>query len=76
MIERIRHITNSNGAYIEVHGRIEDRHALASAYEYSRYYKKTNEEFSPNVCSEDIQTWKEIRNRHLRPRAESAKEVK
>jgi hypothetical protein len=76
MIERMRHITTPSGAYIEVHGKIEDRQALTSAFEYSRYYKQTKEEMSPNVCSEDIQTWKDIRNRHLRPLVERAKEVK
>jgi hypothetical protein len=76
MVERIRHITTPSGAFIVVHGRMEDRQALTSPYEYSRYYKQTNEEFLPNVCSEDIQTWREIRNQHLRPQLERAREVK
>ena len=56
----------------EVRGKIEDRQALTSAFEYSRYYKQTSEEMTPNVCSEDIQTWKSNRDQHLRPLLERA----
>jgi len=76
LIERIRHITTPSGAYMEVRGKIEDRQALTSAFEYSRYYKQSSEEMVPNVCSEDIGTWKDIRDRHLRPLMERAREVK
>jgi hypothetical protein len=76
LIERIRRITTPSGAYMEVRGKVEDRQALTSAFEYSRYYKQSSEEMVPNVCSEDIGTWKEIRDRHLRPLMERAREVK
>ena len=76
LIERIRHITTPAGAFLEIRGKVEDRQALTSAFEYSRYYKQKSEEMIPNVCSEDIQTWTDIRNRHLRPLLERAKEVR
>ena len=43
MIERIRHITDEIGAFIEIVSTVEDRHALTSAYTYTRYYRKVAE---------------------------------
>ena len=74
MTQRIRRV--KDGAYIEILYTVEDRAALTSAYQYSRYYRKTANAMAENICAEDAATWKEFRNKALRPLVEKAKEVR
>jgi hypothetical protein len=75
MIQRIRHITNENGSFIEIVWTVEDRQALTSAYTYSRYYRKVADSLAENVCADDVQVWKDFRNKALKPQLDRAREV-
>jgi len=57
-------------------GTVEDRHALTSAYTYSRYYKKQPQEMPVIICADDIEMWKEWRNAQLNQINERAHQVK
>jgi hypothetical protein len=57
-------------------GTVEDRHALTSAYTYSRYYKKQTREMPVAICADEIEMWKEWRNAELKQIYERAREVK
>jgi hypothetical protein len=74
MIERMR--TVKGGAYFEIVTVVEDRHALTSAYTYTRYYKKQQAEITENICGDEIQIWKDWRNKALKPQYERARQVK
>jgi hypothetical protein len=74
MIEHIRSV--ADGAFIEVVAVVEDRHALTSAYTYTRYYKKQKDEITENICGDDVQTWKDWRNKALKTQLDRAREVK
>jgi hypothetical protein len=74
MIERMR--TVKDGAYFEIVTVVEDRHALTSAYTYTRYYKKQKDEITENICGDEIQIWKDFRNKSLMPQYERARQVK
>jgi hypothetical protein len=74
LIQRIRQV--GNGGYIEITTKVEDYQALTSAYTYSRYYKRTGESMSENVCAEDPQIWKDFRNKALKPHLARSREVK
>jgi hypothetical protein len=74
LIERYRRV--SNGSMIEVQAVVEDRHALTSAYTYTRYYKKIDGEMPENVCNDDLKIWKDWRNAALKPQLDRAREVK
>jgi hypothetical protein len=74
LMERIRRV--ADGAFIEIVGVVEDRHALTSAYTYTRYYKKQNAEPGENVCSEDLEIWRKWRNEALKKQYDRAKQVK
>ncbi len=74
MTERIRNV--AGGKFLENKVVMEDRHALTSAYTFNRYYKKLNEEFAPNVCNEDPETWKKYRDDALNRQLVRAKQVK
>ena len=74
LIQRIRQV--GNGGYIEITTKVEDYQALTSAYTYSRYYKRTGESMSENVCAEDPQIWKDFRNKALKPHLAHSREVK
>jgi hypothetical protein len=76
LMERMRQIQHNGSTYIEIVGTVEDRHALTSAYQYSRYYKKQNREMPVAICADEIQMWKEWRNAELRRIYEGAREVK
>jgi hypothetical protein len=76
LIERIRRV--GNGAFMEINIAVEDRHALSSAYSYSRYYKKQPDkaEMAENVCNEDPVTWKQFRNDALKKQVDRARQAK
>jgi hypothetical protein len=74
MIERMR--TVKDGAYFEIVTVVEDRHALTSAYTYTRYYKKQKDEVTENICGDAIDIWKDWRNKALKPQYDRAREVK
>lgn len=74
MIQRIR--TVKDGAFIEMQWKIEDRLALTSAYTYSRYYRKAGTEMREEICSDDIEVWKDFRDKRLKPQMEKAHEVR
>jgi len=76
MIERLRQIQHNNNTYIEISGTVEDRNALTSAYSFSRYYKKQNQEMGESVCADDIEMWKEWRNEALKKEYMRARQVK
>lgn len=76
LIERMRQIQHNGNTYIEIVGIVEDRHALTSAYTYSRYYKKQNQEMGENICADDVAMWKEWRNEQLKKEYDRAREVK
>ena len=74
LIEHIRSV--ADGAFIEIVSVVEDRHALTSAYTYTRYYKKQKDEITENICGDEIQIWKDWRDQHLKPQYDRAREVK
>ena len=74
MIERMRPV--KDGAYFEIVTVVEDRHALTSAYTYTRYYKKQKDEITENICGDAIDIWKDWRNQALKPQLERARQVK
>ncbi len=73
MVQQIRRV--GDGSLIEVNWRVEDRQALTSAYTYSRYYKKVGDEMGEEVCSDDLQIWKDFRNKRLLPALERSREA-
>ena len=77
MVERIRLVTEGEVTGIEIKTVIEDRHALTSAYSYTRYYRKGNvEAMNENVCADDIELWKQWRNEALQKQYDRARQVK
>jgi len=76
LTERIRQVQHNGSTYIEIVSTVEDRLALTSAYQYSRYYKKQTREMPVAICADDIQLWKEWRNNALKKLNEQAQEVK
>ena len=76
LTERIRQVQHNGSTYIEIVSTVEDRLALTSAYQYSRYYKKQTREMPVAICADDIQLWKEWRNNALKKLNEQAREVK
>jgi len=76
LTERMRQIEHNGGTFIEIVGKVEDRHALTSAYTYSRYYKKQTREMPVAICADEIEMWKEWRNAELKQINERAREVK
>jgi hypothetical protein len=76
LIERMRQIEHNGSTYIEIVGKVEDRHALTSAYTYSRYYKKQTREMPVAICADEIQMWKDWRNAELKQINDGAREVK
>lgn len=76
LIERIRQIQHNGTTYMEIVGTVEDRHALTSAYSYSRYYRKQNREMPVAICADEIQMWKDWRNAELEQIYRRAREVK
>ena len=76
LMERMRQIQHNGSTYIEIVGTVEDRHALTSAYTYSRYYKKQPQEMPVIICADDIGMWKEWRNAQLNQINERAHQVK
>jgi hypothetical protein len=51
VVERIRLV--DNGTLLEVSTTVDDRKALTSPYTYSRYYRKTDQEFHEEICNGD-----------------------
>ncbi len=76
LTERMRQIEKNNNTYIELVGTVEDRHALTSAYTYTRYYKRQNREMDEHVCADNVAPWKQWRNEALKKEYDRAREVK
>lgn len=75
MLQRIRRVESGGNMYLEIRTTVEDRHALTSAYEFSRYYKRSAGEMPELVCADDVAQWKEWRIKALRPLIERSREV-
>jgi hypothetical protein len=73
MIQRFRRLANG---FMEMQTTIEDRLALTSAYVYSRYYKKVGKDAPEDICSDDLQIWKDWRNKALDPLIERSRVVR
>lgn len=73
LIERVRRV--NDGAFLQIHITVEDRHALTSPYSYNRFYKTqpAAAEMSENVCNEDPVTWKQYRDAALKKQLERAR---
>ena len=76
LVERMRQIYHNNNTYIELVGKVEDRHALTSAYTYTRYYKRQKREMDEHVCADDLVMWKYWRKEALQKEYDRAREVK
>jgi hypothetical protein len=76
LTERMRQIQHDKNTYIELVGTVEDRHALTSAYTYTRYYKKQDQDMPEHICADDVARWKQWRNRQLMLEYNRAREVK
>ena len=79
MIERIRRVKDGNLLAFDV--TFEDRLAFTSAYNVLQYYKRADPKLSDNhlpinVCNEDPQLWKDIRDQRLKPLLERSRIVK
>jgi hypothetical protein len=75
LTERIRQV--ANGQMIEIKSVVEDRHALTSAYTYTRYYKRNDAAMpAENVCNDEIADWKDWRNKALKKQFDREREVK
>jgi hypothetical protein len=74
LIQRFQQV--GNGSFIEITFTVEDRHTLTSAYTYSRYYKKVREDMEEQVCNDDLQIWRDWRNKALKPQLDRAREVR
>jgi hypothetical protein len=73
MIQRIRMVP---GGLLEFQWIIEDRLALTSAYTYTRYYQKTEPTMPEYICNEDLQQYKDRKNRALKPLVERSREIR
>lgn len=76
MIQRFSRVEGGGNVYLEIHTTVEDRQALTSAYEFSRYYKRSTGEMPELVCADDVAQWKQWRNKALRPLIERSREIK
>jgi len=74
--ERLKQIEHNSNTYLELIGIVEDRHALTSAYTYTRYYKRQTVEIPEHICADDIAMWKQWRNDELKLLHQRASEVK
>jgi hypothetical protein len=75
MIQRIRSVEAGGNGYLEIDTTIEDRHALTSAYRFTRYYKRSSGEMPELVCGDDVAQWKQWRNKALKPLIERSRVV-
>jgi hypothetical protein len=73
LMQRFRRLPNG---FIELQTTIEDRVVLTSAYMWSRYYKKIGTDAPEDICADDMQIWKDWKNKALRPQLERARVVK
>jgi hypothetical protein len=76
LIERFRLLPDAGGNIIEMTATVEDRHALTSAYTFTRYFRKSGESLPENICNDDIDIWKDFKNKALNRRLQSAREVR
>ena len=73
LIQRFRRLDNG---FIEIQTTVEDRVALTSAYKWSRYYKKIGTDAPEDICADDMQVWKDWKNKALQPHLDRARIVK
>ena len=76
MIERIRMVHDGDNSALEIVSTVEDRHALTSAYTFSRYYRKNKGEMPENICNDNLEDWKSWRQKALQKQYDRAKQVK
>ena len=76
LIERFRQVSNGGAITLEMAATVEDRQALTSAYAYTRYFRKSGESMPENICNDDIEIWKDFRNKALKRQADRAREVR
>lgn len=76
MIQRIQRVAGGGNVYLEIHTTVEDRHALTSAYAFSRYYKRVGAELPEFICADDTKVWRQWKDQALKPHLERAREVK
>ena len=76
VIKRIRQVEGRSGSFIEFQWTVEDHLALTSAYTYTRYYSKTEPTMPEYICNEDLQEYKDRKNRALKPLLERSREVR
>jgi hypothetical protein len=75
LIERFRLLPDAGGNVIEMAATVEDRQALTSAYTFTRYFRKSGESLPENICNDDIEIWKDFKNKALNRHLQSAREV-
>ena len=76
LIERFRLLPDAGGNIIEMAATVEDRQALTSAYTFTRYFRKSGESLPENICNDDIEIWRDFRNKALNRHIQSAREVR
>ncbi len=72
-VQRFRQVRG--GEFIEAHYTVEDRHALTSAYTYSRYYKRVGDQMPEDVCNDDVQIFREFRDQALKAQLQRARRI-
>jgi hypothetical protein len=75
MIERLRTVPDAGSSVLEMAATVEDRQALTAAYTFTRYFRKSGESLPENICNDDIEIWKDFRNKALNRHLQSAHEV-
>jgi hypothetical protein len=76
LIERFRLLPDAGGNIIEMAATVEDRQALTSAYTFTRYFRKSGASLPENICNDDIDIWRDFKNKALNRHLQSAREVR
>ena len=76
LIERFRQVSESGNSFLEIASTVEDRKALTSAYAFTRYFRRTGESMPENICNDDIEIWKQFKNKALQRDMKNAREVR
>jgi hypothetical protein len=76
LIERFRLLPDAGGNIIEMAATVEDRQALTSAYTFTRYFRKSGESLPENICNDDIDIWRDFKNKALNRHLQGAREMR
>jgi citrate lyase synthetase len=76
LIERFRQVSNGGSNFLEMAATVEDRKALTSAFTFTRYFRKTGESMPENICNDDIEIWRNFKNKALKRDEKRAQEVR